>query len=286
MLSLIEKEKQTENLKLSKPDFSTKSGREFLAFYLQAKLKKIVAHDKKNEIPIFKEIQPDFISRFSRKLIDNPTQRIMIALTGESASGKTTICNTVKEAIAKFDMPIEIISADNYFNDISDLIKKYGSFDALRDHGYDVDSPESFQLKLLKEDLIKLKNGSDVKIPQYLVNGTGISVPNSILKQSKKIIVVEGIATVYKDIKDVFDIKVYVDIDKQLQKRWFLNRAVERNQDSENALKHWEYIQIAAEKYVHPQKSECDIIINGEAYLGYYKQFLEYMYTVTNSFSA
>ena len=69
MLNLIEKEKQNENLKLSKPDFSTKSGREFLAFYLQAKLKKILAHDKKNELPIFKEIRPDFISGFSRKYL-------------------------------------------------------------------------------------------------------------------------------------------------------------------------------------------------------------------------
>ena len=286
MLSLIEKEKQNENLKLSKPDFSTKTGREFLAFYLQAKLKKILAHDKKNEIPIFKEVRPDFISGFSRRLIDNPTQRIMIAITGESASGKTTICKTIQEAIVKFDMPIEIISADNYFNDISELIKKHGSFDALRDHGYDVDSPESFQLNQLKEDLTKLKNGKDVRIPQYLVNGTGISVPNAILKQSKKIIVVEGMATVYKDIKDIFDIKIFVDIDKKLQKRWFLNRATERNQDGENALKHWDYVQIASEKYVQPQKAECDVIINGESHLIYYKQFLEYMYTVTNSFTA
>ncbi|MBQ2871255.1 hypothetical protein IJE86_06105 [bacterium] len=286
MISLIEKEKQTENLKLSKPDFSTKAGREFLAFYLQSKLKKIVAHDKKNEIPIFKEIKPDFISSFSRRLIDNPNQRIMIAITGESASGKTTICKTIQEAIAKFDMPIEIISADNYFNDISELIKKYGSFDSLRDHGYDVDSPESFQLKLLKEDLVKLKNGEDIKIPQYLVNGTGVSVPKAIPKLSKKIVVVEGMATVYKDIKDIFDIKIFVDIDKKLQKRWFLNRAAERNQDDENALKHWDYVQIAAEKYVQPQKSECDVVINGESHLIYYKQFLEYMYTVTNSFTA
>ena len=286
MLNLIEKEKQNDNLKLSKPDFSTKTGREFLAFYLQSKLKKIVAHDKKNEIPIFKEVRPDFISSFSRRLIDNPKQRIMIAITGESASGKTTICKTIQEAINKFDMPIEIISADNYFNDISALIEKHGSFDALRDFGYDVDSPESFQLSLLKEDLLKLKNGEDVRIPEYLVNGTGISVPKAIPKKSKKIIVVEGMASVYKDIKDVFDIKIFVDIDKKLQKRWFLNRAAERNQDDENALKHWEYVQIASQKYVQPQKNECDVVINGESHLIYYKQFLEYMYTVTNSFSA
>ncbi len=286
MLSLIEKEKQTENFKLSKPDFSTKTGREFLAFYLQSKLKKIIAHDRKNEVPIFKEVQPDFISSFSRRLIDYPNQRIMIAITGESASGKTTICKTVQEAIKQFDMPIEIISSDNYFNDISELIKKYGGFDELRDNGYDVDSPESFQLALLKEDLLKLKNGEDVKIPQYLVNGTGISVPKAISKKSKKIIVVEGMASVYKDIKDVFDIKIYVDIDKTTQKRWFLERASERNQSPENALKHWEYVQIASKKYVQPQKTECDVVINGESHLEYYKQFLEYMYTVTNSFSS
>lgn len=286
MISLIEKEKQNDNLKFQKPDFSTKTGREFLAFYIQSKLKKLIAHDKKNEIPIFKEIKPDFISKFSRRLIDNPQERIMIAITGESASGKTTICNTIKNAIDKFDMPIEIVSADNYFNDISELIKKYGSFDSLRDHGYDVDSPESFQLALLKEDLIKLKSGKDIRIPQYLVNGTGVSIPNAIEKKSKKIIVVEGIASVYKDIKDVFDIKIFVDIDKKLQKRWFLNRAAERNQDDDNALKHWEYIQIASKNYVQPQKNECDVIINGESHLIYYKQFLEYMYTVTNSFTA
>ena len=285
MLSLIEKEKQTENIKWSKPDFSTKTGRELLAFYLQSKLKKIVAHDQKNEIPIFMEIQPDFISKFSRRLIDNPNQRIMIALTGESASGKTTICQTIKEAIEKFGMPIEIISADNYFNDISELIAKYGTFDALRDNGYDIDSPENFQLNILLEDLTKIKNGEDIKIPKYLVNGTGVSVPKAIDKYSKKIVIVEGMATVYQNIKDIFDIKIYVDADKQTQKDRFLKRAAERNQDNENALKHWDYVQIASQKYVLPQKNECDVVINGTANLDYYRHFLEYMYVITNSFT-
>ena len=286
MLEFIKQEKQSSNQKLSKPDFNTKAGREFLAFYLQSKLKKIVAYDQKNEIPIFKEVRPGFISRFSRRLIEQPNKRIMIALTGESASGKTTICNTLRDAIEKFNMPIEIISADNYFNDISELIKKYHTFDELRDNGYDVDAPESFQLSLLKEDLTKIKNGEDIKIPQYLVNGTGISVPNAIEKKSQKIVVVEGIASVYKPVDEIFDIKIYVDIDKKLQKRWFLNRAKERNQDDENAVKHWEYVQIASQKYVQPQKDECDIVINGESHLIYFKAFLEYMYTITNSFTS
>jgi uridine kinase len=53
-------------------------------------------------------------------------------------------------------MPVTILTTDNYFNDISELIAKFGSFDALRDNGYDVDSPSSFQLDILKEDLEKI----------------------------------------------------------------------------------------------------------------------------------
>ena len=84
-------------------------------------------------------------------------------------------------------MPIEIMSADNYFRDISALIKEYGSFDKLLESGYDVDSPDNFQIDLLYRDLSLLSQGIDVKIPEYLVNGTGIVVPEAIEKKSEKI---------------------------------------------------------------------------------------------------
>ena len=52
MAQLIEKE-LTRNDKILKPDFSTKSGREFFAIYLHSKFKQILAYDIKNETPIF-----------------------------------------------------------------------------------------------------------------------------------------------------------------------------------------------------------------------------------------
>lgn len=281
---IIEKEVNS-NDKILKPDFNSKTGREFLAFYLQSKFKQVLAFDNKAEQPIFITIKHDFINRFTKRLVQNPTKRIMVGITGESASGKSTICNEIKRVIEKFDMPVSIISSDNYFNDISALIKKFGSFDNLRDNGYDVDSPNSFQLDILKADLESISNGEDIYTPEYLLNGTGISVPKAKFVSSKKIIVVEGMASMYNENEDIYDIKVYVETDFNIRKERFMNRAcTERNQDPENAKKHWEYILVAGEKYVKPYREDADIIINGDSDLTYFSQILEYFYTITNNF--
>ena len=281
---LIDKEVNSSD-KILKPDFNQKTGRELLAFYLQSKFKQILAYDNKAAEPVFTDVRYDFIQKFPRRLIQNPAKRIMVGITGESASGKSTICRQIKHVIEKFNMPVSILTTDNYFNDISELIKKYGSFDALRDNGYDVDSPQSFQLDILKEDLIKISQGEDVYSPEYLLNGTGVSVPHAKLVHSDKIVVVEGMASMYGDNKDIFDIKVYVETDLDIRKDRFLKRAyTERNQDLENAKKHWEYIIGAGEKYVKPFRSEADIIINGDADLEYFSQILEYIHTITNNF--
>lgn len=283
MIALIEKENSSTD-KIFKPDFNQKTGRELLAFYLQSKFKQILAYDRKYHTPIFIEVRPDFISKFSKRLINNPQKRLLIGITGESACGKSTICRQIKDTIKCLDLSVSIISADNYFNDISTLIKQYGDFDNLRDNGYDVDSPESFQLDLLKKDLETISQGNDIKIPQYLVNGTGISVPNSIPVKSEKIVVVEGMPTMYKDVKEIFDIKIYIEVDREERRKRFLTRAIERNQNEENAHKHWEYLQIAGQKYVQPARNEADLILNGNSDLVYFSQIIEYIHTITNNF--
>lgn len=281
--NLIEKEVNSTD-KIYKPDFSQKTGRELLAFYLQTKFKQALSYDKKAEKSVIVHIKDDFISRFTKRLINNPQRRILIGITGESASGKSTICNEISSFINKFNQPVAIVRTDNYFNDISELIKKYGSFDALRDNGYDIDSPQNFQLDILRKDLESIAEGNDIKIPRYLLNGTGISIPNSMLIKSDKIIIVEGVATMFEAIQDVYDIKLYVETDENIRKDRFLSRAEKRNQDPENALKHWEYIQDAGRKYILPARENMDIILNGDCNLPYFTQILEYLYTITNNF--
>ncbi len=274
--------KETE--KIQKPNFDTRIGREFLAFYLKTKFRQIINYDKKAQKRLLLSVKSDFLENFLDRLINQPKRKILISITGESASGKSTICSNIKKCVEKNNLPISIVNTDNYFNDISDLIKQYGTFDALRDAGYDVDSPHNFQLELLRDDIEKLASGHDVKIPQYLVNGTGISVPNAINVKSEKIIIVEGMAATYKEVHDMFDIKIYIDLDNKTRKKRFMDRAKVRNQDHENALKHWDYVCKAGRKYVMPAKDNCDIIANGECDLEYFTQILEYINLITNNF--
>lgn len=285
MKLLIDKELNSTD-KILKPDFNSRTGRELLVFYLQTKFRQILAFDRKCETPVFLDVNPDFIARFSKRLINNPNKKLLIGITGESASGKSTICKELKKIIEQLDMPVSVLSTDNYFNDISELIKKYGSFDNLRDNGYDVDAPTSFQLDILNEDLKLLSQGQDVKAPMYLPNGTGVSVPHAQEVRSRKIVVVEGIATMYDAVKEIFDVKIYVEADNSVRKERFLSRACqERNQSMDNAVKHWNYIKEAGEKYVKPFRKEADLVLNGNADLMYFSEILEYIHTITNNFS-
>ncbi|MBQ7127078.1 AAA family ATPase [bacterium] len=281
---LIEKE-LNNNDKMLKPDCSQKAGRELLVFYLQTKFKQLYAFDSKASCPIFKKIKHDFLQNFSKRLIILPSKKIMIGITGESSSGKSTICKAVSDVIKSFKLPVTILTTDNYFNDISKLINEYGGFDELRNNGYDIDSPANFQLDILKDDLENLSKGESIYAPEYLPNGTGISVPKSKFVPSNKIIIVEGIASMYEGIKDIFDIKVYVEADDDIRRERFLRRAyTERNQDIENAKKHWDYIVGAGEKYVQPAREFADLVLNGSTDMDYFIHLLEYIHTITNNF--
>lgn len=272
--------------RILKPDFSKKSGREFFALYLLDKFKKLLEYDKQSPVPAFKSIKPDFFSRFALRLAENPQKRILIGISGESASGKTTICNTIKKSIEQLQLPVEILSADNYFRDISALIKQHGSFDKLLAAGYDVDSPDNFNLEQLYDDLLQLSEGHDVKIPQYLVNGTGISVPKAIFKKSEKIIAVEGMASMHGRAAELLDIRMYVDISPEIQEERFIKRAVtSRNQNEENARKQLNYVREASKKYILPKKNLSDVIIDGAAPLEYFSQIIGCFHKICSSFT-
>ena len=124
MKSLLEnlKDKNT-NEKMIKPDLSNRTGRSFWAFFLQTKFKQIINFDKKQENPIIISIKDDFLDRFASRLVERPQDKVLVAISGESASGKSTICKKVREVKEKYNLPLAFMSTDNYFKDISSLIK-------------------------------------------------------------------------------------------------------------------------------------------------------------------
>lgn len=275
------REIEGRSLVKTKKQIKTNNGKNIQCAQITETLNEILNEDRKSDSPIIKCVKPDFISRFSERISNNPNKNILIGISGESASGKTTICKTIDYLSKKTNMPIELLSADNYFNDISALIAKYGSFDKLLETGYDVDSPDNFYMDRLHDDLEQLSNGNDVKIPQYLVNGTGISIPNAIEKKAQKVIVVEGMATMYSPVRELLDAQIYVDVEPEVQEKRYIERAKrERNQTEEDALKQLDYVRDAAKKYILPKKDNSDIIINGCASKEIFQDFISHIFKV------
>ena len=78
---------------------------------------------------------------------------------------------------------------------------------------------------------------------------------------------------------------MYIEADNNIRKERFITRACdERNQSVENALKHWEYLKNAGEKYIKPFRNEADFVLNGNADLDYFSKILEYIHAITNNF--
>ena len=81
---------------------------------------------------------------------------------------------------------------------------------------------------------------------------------------SKKNVIICGLHTMYDDkIKDIIDIKIYLDTDRNLIKKWKIQRDVnERGYSMEKVLKQIEFRERDYEEYISKQKENADIIIN------------------------
>ena len=233
---------------------------------------KIIEDDKKKPVPVIKFIRQGFIPELIEKFSQKEKQVHFIGITGESASGKSTFVKTIIRKIQETENNnnkslLNFISTDNYFNDISEKIKKYGSFDNfLVQENYNPDAPTSFKLGLMKEHIKKLALRENVYIPEYKIDGTGISIDNSILIKSAPIIISEGIAVFYPEVRDLFNIRFYVEVDDEIRLERYIKRAIaDRNQTEIDAIKQYETINKSAKIYLRPQRKYADIIINGNA---------------------
>ena len=202
-------------------------------------------------------------SSLLQKAFDNLKQTakkrpVLIAISGESASGKTTFLNTLKR-ILKSSV---FIDADNYFIDLSQQIKTHGSFCNLLKSGFESDAPSSFMLDTLYDDLAKLRSGRTVYIPRYQMNG-GYSIEKDTKVSPAPFIFTCGICTLYKPVVDLFDFKIYLHADKELQYKRYLSRAHERGQTEMQAANQFKYVSDMAKKYIIPTRKEADIVVKG-----------------------
>jgi len=177
---------------------------------------------------------------------------LIIGIAGGTASGKTTLAEILKNS---FQDDVSIIKHDFYYHDSS-------HFD-VEDSKINFDHPDSFETELLIEDLKKLKSGKAVKRPVYSYK-TNKRLKQKKLVRAAPIIIVEGILIFhYENLKEILDLKIYVDTDADIRLLRRITRDIrERDRTFESVKKQYlRTVKPMHQKFVEPSKYQADIII-------------------------
>ena len=201
-----------------------------------------------------------------------------IGISGETASGKSTITMDLIETIESFGSEFGIpdiitrVNTDDYYYDRSEMVKEAGSFSEFAKN-YDLDSPDALELELMCKHIMELLAGKAVYLPKYDMSGTAIRYDNYTYAKPSKVIISEGLFTLTNKVRDAFNFKIYVDIPENIKRDRFFIRAKERGLgDSAEII--YANANKKAEFYIRPCKDIADIVLSGYADRIKYKNFL------------
>ncbi len=245
---------------------------------VELQLLKIFEDEVNSENPVILDYKPASIRKLSRFLTGEVTRSASVGVAGETASGKSTITLDIIETIELFANVFSLgrvitrVNTDDYYYDRSEEVKRAGGMAEFAKN-YDFDVPEALELDLMCKHIQELLSGKSVMLPKYDMSGTTIRWDNHTLAKPSKIIISEGLFTLTEKIKGAFDFKVYVDIDREIQKERFFVRANERGLGA-SAEKIYNNASNKAEIYIRPCREEADIVLSGESQRAGYKIFL------------
>ena len=179
---------------------------------------------------------------------------IIIGIAGGTGSGKSTFTNRLKKA---FGDSISVLYHDNYYKAHDDI-----PFEERKLLNYD--HPDAFDGDLLVHDVMELKEGRSIVSPTY-----DYTVHNrakeTILVEPRKVIIIEGILTLYDSrLRDLMDIKIFVDADADERiLRRVIRDTKERGRDIENIVDQYlTTVKPMHYLYVEPTKRLADIVVN------------------------
>jgi|TARA_R110000851_G_scaffold310087_1_gene469717 uridine kinase len=184
---------------------------------------------------------------------------LIIGIAGGTGSGKTTVVQQIIDQLPECD--VAVISQDSYYKDTSHLTME----DRVQ---INFDHPNSIDFALLEQHLKDLKAGKSIDQPVYSFidhNRTG----ETLKTEPKRVIIVEGILILtHPEVRDLFDIKIYVhaDSDERLIRR--LKRDIaERGRNLEEVLTRYQTtLKPMHQEFIDPTKEFADIIIPTNRY--------------------
>ena len=181
-------------------------------------------------------------------------QPVLIAVAGGSGSGKTTVSHAILERVGRDR--IAYIQHDAYYRDRVNL--------PLEERArINYDHPDSLETDLLVEHLKQLRDCRAVEIPLYDF-AQHIRKAESRLMEPRPIILVEGILIfVDRALREMFDIKIFVDTDSDIRFIRRLQRDIaERGRTMDSVVHQYtETVRLMHLEFVEPSKRYADLII-------------------------
>ena len=181
---------------------------------------------------------------------------IVFGVAGGTASGKTTVARTILDAVGA--SKVAYLPHDAYYKDRSDL-----SFEERALLNYD--HPNSLETRLLTRHIRDLLRGEAVEVPVYDFTQHR-RTDRTILVEPSPIILVDGILIFTKrKLRDLMDIKVFVDTDPDVRFIRRLNRDLTERGRTLDAVvtQYLETVRPMHLKFVEPSKRFADVIIPG-----------------------
>ena len=178
---------------------------------------------------------------------------IVIGIAGGTGSGKSTLIQKIKD---EFSNEITMLSHDFYYKQHNEI-----PFEERKKLNYD--HPNSFDTDLMIEHVRRLAMGQSINRPVYDFTIHN-RVDETVLVEPAKVIIVEGIL-IFQDptLRDMFDIKIFVETDADVR---ILRRALRDIRDRGRTLEsvitqYLTTVKPMHEQFVEPSRKYADIIV-------------------------
>ena len=178
---------------------------------------------------------------------------LVIGIAGGTGSGKTTLMDNL---VKRFGDDVTVLSHDNYYRRRDEM-----SMEERAKVNYD--EPAALETDLMVRHLEKLRQGEAIECPVYDFSQHNRS-DKTITIVPRRVIIVEGIL-IFEDaaLRDLMDIRIFVDTDADVRLgRRILRDVEERGRTLQSVLEQYETtVKPMHEKYVEPSKKFADIVV-------------------------
>ena len=178
----------------------------------------------------------------------------IIGIAGATGSGKTTVVKKIVEALPPHF--VAVVPLDSYYNDTSHMTEE-------ERRAINFDHPDAFDWQLLVKHVDLLRNGEAVEQPTYSYLKCNRE-KETVHVEPKPVIIIEGImALLNKQLRDMMDLKIFVDTDSDERLIRNIQRdCVERGRTVEMVIdRYHKVLKPMHEQFIEPTKKFADLII-------------------------